>query len=341
MLASIQLHVSRRCNIRCLHCYSHSGPEESQELPLDLAQQSVRDAVSEGYGNLAISGGEPLLYKPLRELLTTAKSLGMVNTVTTNGMLLDARRLKMIDGVIDLVAISLDGAPESHNQMRNSPRAFETMVQRLPALRDSGIPFGFLFTLTQYNLHELAWVADFALNEGARSLQIHPLEECGRASEELVGEAPDAREKSVAFLEFLRVQSQARDRLHVQIDLADSVSLRDRPERVYANTTSDDLTAEPLANLLNPLVVEIDGTVSPLQFGFPRPYALGNLHEHSLKELADVWRREGHGPFHDLCRRTFEDVTDDEGLPFVNWYEVLAHQARTLSAGSLLPVLSA
>ena len=265
----------------------------------------------------------------------------MVNTVTTNGMLLDERRLAMLHGVVDLLAISLDGAPESHNRMRNSPRAFDTMVSRLSALRDSGIPFGFIFTLTQHNLHELDWVADFALEQGARSLQVHPLEECGRASEELVGEAPDRREKSIAFLEFLRVQSKARDRLHVQIDLADSIALRSRPERVYAETGTSDLTNEPLAGLLNPLVVEIDGTVSPLQFGFPRSYALGNLHQSSLSELADTWREGGHETFHELCRRAFAGVTEGEGLPFVNWYEVLARSARESEAqGSPLRVLA-
>jgi MoaA/NifB/PqqE/SkfB family radical SAM enzyme len=235
-LASIQLHVSRRCNIRCLHCYSHSGPEEGETLALDLARRAVGDAVAEGYGNLAISGGEPLLYKPLRDLLAFSRKLGMVNTVTTNGMLLDARRLAVLEGVVDLIAISLDGAPESHDRMRNSPRAFETMRRRLPGLRESGIPFGFLFTLTQHNLHELDWVADFALEQGATTLQIHPLEEFGRAREELVGEAPDGRERSVAFLEFVRLQSKVGERLHLQIDLADSVALRRHPERVYADS---------------------------------------------------------------------------------------------------------
>ena len=266
MQASIQLHVSRRCNIRCLHCYSSSGPEERETLSLDVLQQAVREAAAEGYGHLAISGGEPFMYGPLGELLAAAKDCGMLNTITTNGMLLDKRRLAKLDGVVDLIAISVDGVPDSHNRMRNSSQAFGAMQGHLAGLRDSGIPFGFIFTLTQHNLDELDWVADFALEQGARSLQIHPLEEFGRASEELLGDSPNPREKSMAFLEFLRVQAKAKERLHVQLDLADSVALRRRPERVYADSLDTDVSSEPLARLVAPLVVETDGTVVPLQY---------------------------------------------------------------------------
>jgi MoaA/NifB/PqqE/SkfB family radical SAM enzyme len=267
----------------------------------------------------------------------------MVNTVTTNGMLLDARRLAVLEGVVDLIAISLDGAPESHDRMRNSPRAFETMRRRLPGLRESGIPFGFLFTLTQHNLHELDWVADFALEQGATTLQIHPLEEFGRAREELVGEAPDGRERSVAFLEFVRLQSKVGERLHLQIDLADSVALRRHPERVYADSCGEaDLRQVPLAHLLSPLVVEIDGEVTPLQYGFPEAFSLGNLHQASLVSLADRWRDGGHRAFHALCRRTFDKVTGSDGLPFVNWYEALAREGRASSGqrATSLPILA-
>ena len=36
-----------------------------------------------------------------------------------------------------------------------------------------------MFTLTRENLGELGWVSDFAVDQGARLLQIHPLAEVG------------------------------------------------------------------------------------------------------------------------------------------------------------------
>ena len=36
----LQVHPTRRCNLRCLHCYSSSGPDQREELPLAM----LRDA---------------------------------------------------------------------------------------------------------------------------------------------------------------------------------------------------------------------------------------------------------------------------------------------------------
>src|SRR4249920_1312004 len=131
----LQIHPTRRCNLRCLHCYSSSGPEESSELSIALLRDALTDASEEMYSAVGISGGEPLLYKPLHELLEHAHQSGMKTTVTSNGMLLTEKRLEALRGVVDLLAISLDGVPASHNRMRASERAFDTMVARLEGVR--------------------------------------------------------------------------------------------------------------------------------------------------------------------------------------------------------------
>ena len=94
----------------------------------------------------------------------------MRTALTTNGMLLNERRLDALMGVVDLIAISLDGTPAYRNRNRASARAFPTMASHLAGLRARAIPFGFIFTLTQYNIHELDWVASFAMDQGAALL---------------------------------------------------------------------------------------------------------------------------------------------------------------------------
>ena len=167
----IQIHPTLRCNLRCLHCYSTSSPEQATTLSLDTLCQALSDARAEGYNAVGVSGGEPLIYPALPELLHHAHSLGMFTTVTTNGLLLSQKRLEALRGAIDLMAISVDGVPESHDRMRNKAGAFNKMKEKLQLVRDAGIPFGFIFTLTLYNLHELEWVAAFAVEQGAELLQ--------------------------------------------------------------------------------------------------------------------------------------------------------------------------
>lgn len=180
----VQIHPTLRCNLTCRHCYSESGPQRSEVLPIDVLRAAVSDARDEGYNVVSVSGGEPLLYRELPALLGHAKGLGLFTTVTTNGTVTTERRLAAVSDSLDLLAISLDGIPESHDEMRGAG-SFARMERRMQFVRECGIAFGFIFTLTQHNLHELGWVLDFCLEQGAALLQIHPLEGVGRASEEL------------------------------------------------------------------------------------------------------------------------------------------------------------
>jgi MoaA/NifB/PqqE/SkfB family radical SAM enzyme len=317
----VQVHPTRRCNLRCLHCYSSSGPEERGELPAALLVDAVTAARAEGYSRMSVSGGEPLLYGSLRELLEGARRAGLATTVTSNGMLLDERRLARLGGCVDLLAISLDGVPESHDRMRGNPRAFSGMASRLDAVRRSGIPFGFIFTLTQENVHELEWVAAFAVEQGAALLQIHPLEEVGRARERLAGRHPDETECSYAFLVVAELQKALGERLAIQLDLVSRRHLLASPGCFYADAVTTCSADRPLSELVSPLVIESDGTVIPLEHGLSRAYSLGNLRTAPLGELASSWRRTRYPAFRRLCREAFERVEAEEHAPLANWYE--------------------
>lgn len=328
----LQIHPTRRCNLRCLHCYSASGPEQRGELAPELLCGALSDARNEGYTVVSVSGGEPLMYAGLKNVLQHAHECGLVTTVTTNGMLLNDRRLAQLQGVVDLLAISLDGVPSSHNRMRSSEHAFPMMEQRLEGVRRSGIPFGFIFTLTQHNIHELDWVAAFALEHGATLLQVHPLEIVGRAEAQLPTSGPDSVEAGFAYLEVLRIQAEVGDRLHLHLDLADQQAFLAEPERAYAGDTTQDALDRRLADLTSPLVIEADGTVVPLQYGFVCRYALGNLLQTPLREMAPVWRREVYPSFRRLCRQVYERAVRQDHTPLFNWYDAMLQGAAAPSA---------
>ena len=323
----IQVHPSRRCNLSCRHCYSLSGPSERDRLGVPLLRQVIADAAALGYNIASFSGGEPTIYPYLADLLDAAHHAGMTTAAVSNGMTLTDSRLGALRGRLDLLAISLDGTPESHNRMRGSPRAFESMAARLPALRATGIPFGFIFTLTQSNLDELSWVAEFACREGAALLQVHPLEEVGRAREMLSGAEPDDMERAFAWVSVAALRDQYAGRMGIQLDLVDAAALRASPAAVFA----DDLVRPPetyqLADVLSPLIVEPDGTVAPLFYGFPRSLCLGNLEQSPLPILASRWQQERCSEFRRICRRVFEQQAGSPALPIFNWYRAIAEAA--------------
>ena len=321
----LQVHPSLRCNLRCLHCYSSSGPEEAGGMELSTLLSAASDAAAEGFDVLSVSGGEPLLYPELGALLDGAHALGMRTTVVTNGMLLDERRLDVLSGRADVLAISLDGIPESHDRMRGSPRAFERMAGRLEGLRATGIPFGFIFTLTYSNAHELEWAARFAGEQGAALLQLHPLEEFGRAGSMLRGMEPDDVETAVAWLEVLRLRAEHPELL-IHADVVDFEEARGAPGLLLADGPREGWRDAPLGSLVSPLVVEADGTVVPLQYGLARAHALGSLRDAPLRELARRWKRDRYPAFVDVCARAFREL-ERAPLPLANWYALVTRVA--------------
>src|SRR3569623_533333 len=111
----VQIHPTRRCNLRSLHCYSSSSTDERAMLDNTLLCNALSDAAAAGSNWASSSGGEPQMYPQLATLLHHALSTGIQPAIATYVFLLDARRLDVIADVTDLIAIIGDGVPASHN----------------------------------------------------------------------------------------------------------------------------------------------------------------------------------------------------------------------------------
>ncbi|WP_225715372.1 radical SAM/SPASM domain-containing protein [Bradyrhizobium semiaridum] len=278
----VQIHPTRRCNLRCLHCYSDSSPEAGDELPPELVTRVLGEAATLGYDVVSVSGGEPFMYQPLPRLLAAAKAAGMRTQLVSNGLAITPSRLNAVTGLLDQLAVSIDGMPEDHDRMRAQAGAFRRLGDRLAMVRDSGITLGLVFTLTMWNVHQIEWAVEFALASGAQLLQIHPLEASGRAAG-LADDVPDEIEASAALVECLRLQRAVGCQLTIQVDVATCGGLR----QIMACT--DRQVPLRISDAVSPLVIEPDGTCVPLEYGFPRDYALGNVSETSLHALAGRW----------------------------------------------------
>src|SRR5829696_4701174 len=79
--------ITHRCNARCLHCYSDSGPDAGcqEELSTAEALQVIDQLADAGLLVLAFSGGEPMMRPDWRELVRHAVRRGLSVNIGTNG----------------------------------------------------------------------------------------------------------------------------------------------------------------------------------------------------------------------------------------------------------------
>jgi MoaA/NifB/PqqE/SkfB family radical SAM enzyme len=324
----LQLHPTRRCNLACAHCYTSSAPTVSEQLDWDLMAQCLHDAAALGYQQLAVSGGEPLLYQRLPELLASAQALGMLTTITTNGMLATAKRWQPISQFIDVVAVSIDGREHEHDAIRGQQGAFAKTVNNFAVIRDSGVPFGLIFTLTQFNIDSLEFVVQLAAQHGARSVQVHPLTLYGRAADRLPTSRPDALELLVALAEAARLGQSLG--VAVQVD---AISLQQL--QLFHHHL---VPALPLVSVINAapvLIVQADGNIVPLTHDIHPQLWLGSLHQNSLASLAKKWLIDGHADrLVDACEQAWQALSlhQSEDNAAVYWYDAVAATTRQISS---------
>ena len=81
-------YLTYRCNARCHFCAiwsDKSVPADLESSPETVAA-NLDDARNAGVRIVDFTGGEPLLYEALPDVLAHAKRIGLRTTVTTNGI---------------------------------------------------------------------------------------------------------------------------------------------------------------------------------------------------------------------------------------------------------------
>lgn len=309
----LQVHVSRRCNLRCTHCYSESGPEERGGLSLYQISQLIEDAAAEGYGVLNLSGGEPFMDRDLPGQIAAARIAGLRVSVVTNGTLLKPRLLEGLASGIDLVAVSVDGPPALHDRIRGTGQ-FARTEAGLTALRASGIRFAIIHTARPSSLKHLEWLVRFAHDQGAEALQLHPIEPVGRAANQGAIEPGADIPTRLALLLPLLEQGARGMALHLDV-----LPLGQLPEVPSA----DAVQLKPLGSVIDPLVCEPDGTLSPFVYGFPRHLSVGNVAIGRLGSLAAPFRRDILPPILRRVAAVRANLKAHHPWPFVSWHHHL------------------
>jgi hypothetical protein len=101
---------------------------------------------------------------------------------------------------------------------------------------------------------------------------------------------------------------------------------------VYASDIEFDSDKIHLADILNFVVVEADGSVVPIAYGFSRKYQLCNITHERLSEIWPRYLQNGsYRIFRNLCKRVFNEISTPTDLPFFNWYELLVRRSNELS----------
>jgi len=107
------------------------------EPSLEQALQTIDTLNKIGCYSLSITGGEPLLYSHLTEVINYAHEKGFIVQINTNGSTL----AENVSGIsrADLVTISLDYPSEEHDKVRQHPNLFQKVLRGADACRRANL----------------------------------------------------------------------------------------------------------------------------------------------------------------------------------------------------------
>jgi len=286
--------LTRRCNLRCRHCYSVSA---DVEFPGELSHEQAM-AVLEDLGEfkipaLILSGGEPLDRHDLFEIAARAREMGMYLALSSNGTRIIGEQADRVAEIgFDYVGISLDGIGATNDWFRGQVGAFDQGLAGVRACKARGIKVGLRFTLTEDNAEQLPELLALAEDEGIDKFYLSHLVYAGRGDKHRGADATWRRSREAMDLLIERAWSAAAAGSPLEIvtgnNDADAVYFLQWAERRFSPGEVDHLRAHLAAwggNSSGVGVANIDpqGKVHPDTYW--SDYTVGNVKEHKFSEL--------------------------------------------------------
>ena len=181
----ISWNITRKCNLKCSHCYINATKEElREELTTEEAKCLMDQIADVSRPLLVLSGGEPLLRKDIYELIRYGAAKGFRMGLGSNGSLIEedvAKKLK--DAGVKTVSISLDSCvPEKHDDFRGVEGSWLRAVNAIKALKKNGILVQVNTTVTQANHGEIDEIMSLAEHLGVENFHLFFLVPTGRGT---------------------------------------------------------------------------------------------------------------------------------------------------------------
>jgi heme b synthase len=286
--------ITRRCNLRCVHCRSSSEMEVSDhpDFSTEEGYRVLDDIAGFAKPVVVLSGGEPLLRNDVFDLARHGTRKGLRMCLATNGTLVTPEICEKIsDAGIKMVSLSLDGATaDVHDAFRRQSGAFAGTIRAARLFKEHDIGFLINSSFTKRNQDQIPHVYRLAKELGATAWYMFMIVPTGRGEEimeDLI--SPEDYEELLDWHyemekgeEDLLVRPTCAPhyyRVRLQKAKEEGGGVRHRTLKFSTGGAKGCLAGQLIA------LIDVDGNVLPCSY-FPLP--AGNIRKQSIKE---IWER--------------------------------------------------
>lgn len=288
--------ASSLCNLRCRYCFYHDVASHRETASFgvmreELLETLVRKALEQADGQcmFGFQGGEPTLagldfYRRLVQLQKQYNTRGIriINTIQTNGMLIDDEWAEFLAGHEFLVGLSLDGTREVHDHFRvdeNGTGTYDRVVAAAKRLEKHHAEFNILCVVNNYVARYAKQVYQNLKKQGFRYIQFIPcLDPFGE-------ETQKGQEYSLSLERFTVFLKSTFDLYYQDFEKGDPVSIRtfDNYVTMIAGYPPESCGMAGVCSCY--FVVEGDGSVYPCDFYVLDRYRLGHVEQDNFPDM--------------------------------------------------------
>lgn len=155
----VYLELTRACNLKCIHCLNNSGIKQKDELTKEDLLKLIKNFSSHGVQEIRFTGGEPLLFNGIYDLIRFATEEGICTSLGTNGTLVTkevAKKLK--ESGLKKVVVSIDGNKKTHDKIRGR-KNYQKAMHGLKYLQKNGINVRINSVIMKSNMEDVIKLA--------------------------------------------------------------------------------------------------------------------------------------------------------------------------------------
>ena len=180
-IAIIQFQYDYACNFRCQHCsisdFRHNK-KEARSFTISDARELARQADELGLGHIDITGGEPLVFPDLDQLIEAIDPSKFYIQVDTNGWLMTDEKAKHLKSIgVDKIQLSLDNFDANeHDNFRRKQGAHERALKSIDSIQKAGLSMQIATVVTHQRARseEFIQFLEFAKHRGVAVSVVWP-----------------------------------------------------------------------------------------------------------------------------------------------------------------------
>ena len=184
---SLSWEITNYCPLNCRHCYLEE--KNLKNLSKEQINQILELIDKSGIYNIEITGGDPLTHPDFEYIISELIKRKLSITVLTSGIHYNDKILNVLEKLKEVsgsIRVSIDGLKETHNYIRNNPRAYKKSMDFIDEVIKRGVPCAVATCLINQDDYEISKLVELLKNKGIFSYALGLVSVQGQAEKNII-----------------------------------------------------------------------------------------------------------------------------------------------------------